>query len=48
MITFLGQVSGHVGFGVVSLSTTLDVRYSWNLERLTSEMEFGQCKETHK
>jgi hypothetical protein len=48
MVTFLGRVSGRVGFGVVSLSATLDVRHSWNVERLTSEGEFGQCEETHK
>jgi hypothetical protein len=47
-VTFLGQVSEHVRFGVVSLSITLDVRHSWNVERLTSEGEFGQCEETHK
>jgi hypothetical protein len=47
-VTFLGLVSGHVGFGVVSLSATLDVRHSWNVERLTNEKEFGQCEETHK
>jgi hypothetical protein len=44
----LGWVSGHIEFGVVSLSATLDVRHSWNVERLTSEGEFGQCEETHK
>ena len=48
MITFLGRVFECVGFGVVSLSATLDVKHSWNVERLTSEEEFGQCEETHK
>ena len=44
MVTFLGRVSGRVGFGVVSLFATLDVRHSWNVERLTSEGEFVNVK----
>jgi hypothetical protein len=48
MVTFLGRVSGHVGFEVVFLFVTLDVRHSWNVERLTSNEGFGQCEETHK
>jgi hypothetical protein len=48
MVTFLGWVSERVGFRVVSLSATLDVRHSWNVEILTCEGEFGQCEETHK
>ena len=24
------------------------MRHFWNIERLTSEGEFGQCEETHK
>ena len=27
---------------------TLDMRHYWNVERLTSEGEFGQCEEIYK
>jgi hypothetical protein len=36
------------GLELCQPSATLDVKHSWNVERLTNEGEFGQCEEIHK
>ena len=39
---------GCVRFRVMSRFATFDVKHSWNVKKLTSEGEFGQCEETYK